>query len=183
MAEAKNTNRFNKLSLQRYRSCSILKRHFDASRNDKKLNTWRRLIFIHKPQVKPFNIASTLRFHSKYGMEASELYLPFWFCFYAHDNYITLEKAKLLIETEEKKGQQKKNNSKTIAKVRNEWKLIVKTRLKSVVRLRSLRRIAQSCKPENSRLSSCLTRRIILSNALSILLHNFAYGSRSEKCE
>jgi hypothetical protein len=27
----------------------------------------------------------------------SELYLPFWFCFYAHNNYITLEKAKLLI--------------------------------------------------------------------------------------
>lgn len=32
----------------------------------------------------------------KRGM-AAELYLLFWFCFYAHDNYITLEKAKLVI--------------------------------------------------------------------------------------
>ena len=36
--------------------------------------------------------------------------LAFWFCFYAHDNYITLEKAKLLIikTTEENQKPEKK---------------------------------------------------------------------------
>lgn len=42
---------------------------------------------------------------------ATELYLAFWFCFYAHDNYITLEKAKLLI-TSKKRQKTKRNNPK-----------------------------------------------------------------------
>lgn len=46
--------------------------------------------------------------HSKNEI-AAELYLPFWFCFYAHDNYITLEKAKLVIT---RNKQQNKNKSR-----------------------------------------------------------------------
>lgn len=53
---------------------------------------------------------------------ASELYLPFWFCFYAHDNYITLEKAKLLIIIQQQAAEEKqKPVNYFIAWSREKW--------------------------------------------------------------
>lgn len=77
-------------------------------------------IFLFKKTFHDFCFVLTFFIEEKKMKNSCRTVLVFWFCFYAHDNYITLEKAKLLIIRSNIKSSRRKTKARKCWKCINE---------------------------------------------------------------